>query len=92
VSKPDENMTDYLRNLVAAHNLRTIGISFFSKHSAHFSVYLHWDVGDEAECSRGSGETVDAALAAALSEMEERRYADSERAWVALEYQPPVQP
>lgn len=92
MSKPDENMTDYLRNLVAAHNLRTIGINLFNEPHEHFAVYLHWNIGDDTECCGGSGKTVDAALAAALNEMEECRYADSERAWVALEYQPPVQP
>jgi len=80
-------MDAFLKDLVEAHDLRTIGINFFSEPHAHFAVYLHWDTEDDTECCSGSGKTVDAALALALSEMAERQkqVADNaaEAAWCA---------
>ena len=73
-------MDAFFRDLVAEHNLRTIGINLFGAPSAHFGVYLHWNVGDGTECCAGSGKTVDEALTAALREMAERRQPASEAA------------
>ena len=64
-------MDAILKSLCDEHGLRSIAVAYSSvARIDSFYAYLHWGVD---ECDLGSGKTVDAAVADAVSTMKERR-------------------